>query len=99
MTQAGPGEIDGFVAPAYHRRSLGDVVPAVAVALGLPDVIPGGAPSDLLLPPAPSYVVFLIDGLGSELLDRYAHAAPFLAGLAATSARAPPACRRRPRRA
>ncbi|MET0526323.1 MAG: nucleotide pyrophosphatase/phosphodiesterase family protein [Nocardioides sp.] len=82
MTQAVPEEIDGFVAPAYDRRSLGDVVPAVAEALGLPGVVPGGAPSDLFLPPAPSYVIFLIDGLGAELLDRYAHAAPFLAGLA-----------------
>ncbi len=68
----------GFVEPAYRTRSLADVVPAVAVALGRPLE---ERPSDLLLPPAPSYVVFLVDGLGSELLQRYAHAAPFLAGL------------------
>jgi hypothetical protein len=67
-----------FVEPAYHQRSLGDVVPAVAAALGVPI---GEAPSGLVLPEATSYVVFLIDGLGSLLLERYAHAAPYLAGL------------------
>ena len=70
----------GFVEPAYHQRSLGDVVPAVAAALG---VSMGDEPSDLLLPGAPSYVVFLVDGLGARLLERYAHAAPFLSGLLA----------------
>jgi hypothetical protein len=38
-----------------------------------------------MLPEAPAYVVFLVDGLGARLLQRYAHAAPFLAGLLATS--------------
>ncbi|GAA2117933.1 nucleotide pyrophosphatase/phosphodiesterase family protein [Nocardioides bigeumensis] len=71
-----------FVEPAYHRRSLGDVVPAVASALGLADALRVESPTDLDLPTAPSYVVFLVDGLGAELLDRYAHAAPFLSGLA-----------------
>ena len=67
----------GFVEPAYHARSLVDVLPAVAAALGHPLE---ERPSRLTLPPAPSYVVFLVDGLGSELLERHAHAAPFLAG-------------------
>ena len=69
-----------FLAPEYGERSLGDVVPAVATALGLevPD-----APTRLSLPPAPAYVVLLVDGLGARLLERYAHAAPFLAGLLA----------------
>jgi hypothetical protein len=74
---------DGFVEPAYHQRSLGDVVPAVAVALGL-DMLE--APSGLVLPSASAYVVFLVDGLGSRLLERYAHAAPFLAGMLANQA-------------
>ena len=30
-----PGDADGFLAPAYGERSLGDLVPAVATALGL----------------------------------------------------------------
>ncbi|GAA2152840.1 alkaline phosphatase family protein [Nocardioides koreensis] len=70
----------GFVEPAYHQRSLGDVVPAVAAALG---VSVGDEPSDLLLPEAAAYVVFLVDGLGARLLERYAHAAPYLSSLLA----------------
>ena len=73
----------GFLAPAYGERSLGDLVPAVARALGLS--IPDAA-TQLVLPEAPAYVVFLVDGLGARLLERYAHAAPFLAGLLAESA-------------
>jgi len=68
-----------FVEPAYRSRSLADVVPAVAAALGHPL---GERPAGLVLPPAPSYVVFLVDGLGAELLHRYAHAAPFLSAMA-----------------
>ena len=66
-----------FVEPAYGARSLGDVVPAVGAALGVP--LDGQAPSGLELPGASAYVVFLVDGLGARLLERYAHAAPFLA--------------------
>lgn len=69
---------EAFVEPAYSRRSLGDVVPAVAAALGHPI---GAPPADLTLPDAPSYVVFLVDGLGARLIERYRHAAPFLAAL------------------
>jgi hypothetical protein len=71
-----------FVEPAYGRRGLGDVVPAVGRALGT-DVLP--APSDLVLPEAPAYVVFLVDGLGSRLLERYADAAPYLSSLVGDS--------------
>lgn len=67
-----------FVSPAYGRRSLGDVVPAIARALGA-DL--GEPPSDLELPPAQRYVLFLVDGLGFELLERHAHEAPFLSSL------------------
>jgi hypothetical protein len=70
--------VTGFVEPAYGARSLADVVPAVADALGQPIEEP---PSDLVLPDAPSYVVFLVDGMGADLLRRYAHAAPFLSEL------------------
>lgn len=82
----GAGQADGFVAPAYGARSLGDVVPAVARALGHGHALHDDGPSDLVLPDAPAYVVFLIDGLGARLLERHADAAPFLAGLAAGSA-------------
>lgn len=66
-----------LVQPAYHRHSLGDVVPAVSAALGHPL----GEPTDLRLPDAGGYVVFLVDGLGQELLRRHAHAAPYLSSL------------------
>ncbi|WP_134766283.1 nucleotide pyrophosphatase/phosphodiesterase family protein [Nocardioides sp. 1609] len=71
-----------FVEPAYGRRSLADVLPAVAHALGVATTPP---PTGLTLPPAPSYVVLLVDGLGARLLERYAHAAPYLSGLLADS--------------
>ncbi|GEP37266.1 alkaline phosphatase family protein [Nocardioides psychrotolerans] len=77
-----------FLEPAYGQRSLGDVVPAVAAALG----VPGAAePTGLVLPDAASYVVFLIDGLGANLLTRYAHAAPYLSELLADQLPAAPA--------
>ncbi len=70
-----------FVEPAYGSRSLVDVVPAVGAAIGVkhrPDEpVLGG----LVLPEAPAYVVFLVDGLGARLLERYADAAPYLASL------------------
>ncbi len=40
----------------------------------------------LELPPAPSYVVFLVDGMGAELLARHGHVAPYLSSLAEGSA-------------
>jgi hypothetical protein len=74
---------DDFVEPAYGSGSLADVLPSVAVALGHPLAGgPGGGGSRVLdFPDAPAYVVFLIDGLGSELLARHAHAAPYLSSL------------------
>ena len=79
-TRVSKGPLDGFCEPAYGDRSLGDVVPAVAAALGhsLGDV-----PRGLHLPGAASYVVFLIDGLGANLLLRHAEAAPYLSSLLA----------------
>ncbi|WP_435741437.1 alkaline phosphatase family protein [Nocardioides sp. SYSU DS0663] len=68
----------GFLEPAYGERALSDVVPAVAQALG---VGLGPAPTGLELPPASSYVVFLVDGLGLRVLERHAHAAPYLSSL------------------
>jgi hypothetical protein len=73
----------GFTLPAYGDRSLADVVPAVARALGTPLE---GHPGGFELPPAPSYVVFLVDGMGAELLVRHAHAAPYLSALLEGSA-------------
>lgn len=67
-----------FVAPAYGDRSLADVLPAVARALGHPLE---SSPDGLTLPEAGSYVVFLVDGMGQELLARHPDDAPFLSSL------------------
>ena len=69
---------DAFVRPAYGDRSLGDVLPAVAAALG---VDAGLGPTSLVLPDAGSIVVFLVDGLGYELLRDHPEEAPFLHSL------------------
>ena len=72
-----------FCEPAYGDKSLGDVVPAVAAALG--HSLDGTGPRGLDLPDASAYVVFLIDGLGANLLLRNAEAAPYLSSLLATA--------------
>ena len=75
-----------FVEPGYAAaaspdvagRSLGDVLPAVAAALGVPV---GFHDTSLVLPPAPAYVVMLVDGLGHELLAEHRVQAPYLHSL------------------
>ncbi len=64
--------------PAANGRTLGDVLPAVASALG---VSVGFHESSLVLPPAPAYVVMLVDGLGHELLAEHRVQAPYLHSL------------------
>ncbi len=64
-----------FTLPAYGDRSLSDVLPAVGRALGVDSGLPDG---DWELPDAPGYVVFLVDGLGFELLRDHPEEAPFL---------------------
>ncbi|MCW2830300.1 MAG: alkaline phosphatase family protein [Aeromicrobium sp.] len=51
-------------------------MPSVGAALGAP-----GFTNSLDLPEAPRYVVFLVDGLGRDLLREHADAAPYLASL------------------
>jgi hypothetical protein len=70
----------GFLEPAYGARSLSDVLPSVGHAIGARVLAWSGAPA-LTLPEAPSYVVFLVDGLGADLLAAHAHAAPYLSSL------------------
>lgn len=81
---------DGFVEPAYGSRTLSDVLPAVAVALGV-DVAPWHGEthrSGLVLPPADRYVVLLVDALGHHLVSRHAEDAPYLASLLGEPGRA-----------
>lgn len=69
---AGP---DAFHQPTPDQPTLAQVLPAVGRALG----VDGGlGPVPLELPPAPAYVVFLVDGLGQELLRDHPDQAPFL---------------------
>jgi hypothetical protein len=75
-----PGTDSGFVEPAYEDRSLGDVLPAVAAALGVAADLP---PSALRFPEAGKYVVFLVDGLGYQLLRDHPDEAPYLHSLLA----------------
>lgn len=57
---------------------LADVLPAAAVALG----VPGGRAPDLELPPARRVVVLLVDGMGERLLAERGGHAPYLRSLA-----------------
>jgi hypothetical protein len=76
--------------PAYGSGSLADLLPAVARGLGVPgyqaDGADGAAVAGLDLEPADRVCVFLVDGLGWELLRSHPDEAPFLASLAAESA-------------
>jgi predicted AlkP superfamily pyrophosphatase or phosphodiesterase len=64
------------VLPRYSDRGLGEIMPSAVAALGA-----SGWDNTLDLPPASSYVVFLVDGLGLRLLERHAEEAPYLASL------------------
>ncbi|MEV4616307.1 nucleotide pyrophosphatase/phosphodiesterase family protein [Kitasatospora sp. NPDC049258] len=66
--------------PAYGSGSLADLLPAVATGLGLP-----GFDSGLVLEPADRVCVFLVDGMGWELVRRHPEYAPFLTSLMAGS--------------
>jgi hypothetical protein len=71
--------VTGFLEPDYGKRSLADVLPSVAAALGAR--VPGWDDAPLALPESPAYVLFLVDGLGADLLATHAHAAPYLSAL------------------
>ena len=61
------------VLPAYGHGSLAEVVPSLLAALG------AGGPNPLDVPAAPAVLLFIVDGLGWELLNAHAADAPFLA--------------------
>jgi hypothetical protein len=64
--------------PAYGCGSLADLLPSVAAGLGVPGFT-GGLP----LEPADRVCVFLVDGMGWELIRRHPEYAPFLTSLTA----------------
>jgi len=66
------------VAPRYFGGALSDVLPAALAAAGAP-----GWADSFGLPPADSYVVFLVDGLGWNQLRAHPDEAPYLTALAA----------------
>ena len=80
----------GFVEPAYSSggQTLGDVLPAVATALGVTADL---SQSSLSLPPAASYVVMLVDGLGYDLLAEHRSHAPYLHSLLSDTSQLGPA--------
>ncbi|SFO28488.1 Type I phosphodiesterase / nucleotide pyrophosphatase [Geodermatophilus obscurus] len=83
MSGALPADL---VRPAYGARTLADVLPGVATALGV-DVDRAGLPPDPLgltaaLAGARRVAVLLVDGLGAHLLRAHAHLAPVLSALA-----------------
>ncbi|NBM14176.1 alkaline phosphatase family protein [Streptomyces sp. GC420] len=72
---------DSAPAPAYGTGSLADLLPTVAAGLG----VPGFGPTGLDLAPADRVCVFLIDGLGWELLKAHPEEAPFLHSILGSS--------------
>ena len=68
--------------PRYGERSLSDLLPSVLAALGVDGQ--GGGRDVLGLAPARRACVLLVDGLGAQLLDEHAAAAPTLAGMRRT---------------
>jgi predicted AlkP superfamily pyrophosphatase or phosphodiesterase len=67
--------------PAYGTAALSDVFPAATAGFG----IPGMPRTGLELAPADRVCVFLVDGLGWELIRRHPGEAPFLTSLLPSS--------------
>ncbi|MFB9473140.1 alkaline phosphatase family protein [Nonomuraea salmonea] len=62
-----------MLVPGYGGASLADLPGSLLAALGMPE------PNPLALDPADRVCLFLVDGLGAELLDAHPERAPFLA--------------------
>ncbi|MBH5337388.1 alkaline phosphatase family protein [Streptomyces pactum] len=77
-----PVPLDPYAAPVprYGTGSLADLLPAVAAGMGV-----DGLTSGMELRPADRVCVFLVDGLGWELLRAHPEYAPFLSSLTETS--------------
>lgn len=68
-------------APQYGTGALCDVIPAAVAGFA----VPGMPATGLTLAPADRVCVFLVDGLGWELILRHPDEAPYLTSLLATS--------------
>ncbi|MCQ4044806.1 alkaline phosphatase family protein [Streptantibioticus rubrisoli] len=76
-----PLDIRTAPAPRYGTAALADLLPALARGLSVP-----GVPATALeLTPADRVCVFLVDGMGWELLKAHPDEAPFLTSLLGTS--------------
>lgn len=73
-----------LVTPAYGEGSLADLLPSVLAALGVP-----GEADVVGLPPARTYCVLLVDGLGWVGLRENAAMAPYLCSLPGRSLTSP----------
>ncbi|SFE92024.1 Predicted pyrophosphatase or phosphodiesterase, AlkP superfamily [Actinacidiphila alni] len=79
----GPAPLDPRTAPvpAYGSGALCDLIPAAVAGFG----IPGMPATGLALAPADRVCVFLVDGLGWELIEAHPAEAPYLTSLLPTS--------------
>jgi hypothetical protein len=79
----GPLPLDPLAAPApeYGTGALSDVIPAALAGFA----VPGMPATGLVLEPADRVCVFLVDGLGWELLLRHPEQAPYLTSLLGSS--------------
>ncbi len=66
----------GPLVPTYDGAALPDLARSLLAALGLDE------PNPLAIAPAERSCLFIVDGLGAELLRAHPDTAPFLAGLA-----------------
>jgi hypothetical protein len=76
-----PLDVRSAPVPRYGTAALSDLLPAVLAGHG----VPGAPATGLYLPPADRTCVFLVDGLGWELLKAHPDEAPFLTSLLGTS--------------
>jgi hypothetical protein len=67
--------VDGLDPPAYRSGALSDVVPTIAAALGVPG---DREPGPWVPEPTDKACLFLIDGMGRDLLAQHAGYAPYL---------------------
>ncbi|MEU6850128.1 nucleotide pyrophosphatase/phosphodiesterase family protein [Actinacidiphila alni] len=79
----GPAPLDPRTAPvpAYGSGALCDIIPAAVAGFG----VPGMPATGLALAPADRVCVFLVDGLGWELIKAHPAEAPYLTSLLPTS--------------